>query len=311
VGTVAEGPLQRIARNAGIDFVETLVGLQPTDLQSVLLEVHRRLAGRLQPPTILQRYAENRFVRPAQVDPRVSSAFEQLAWSLLPAAYHPIELSPLCPLGTCSTVAAVDQNKAVATDRNVEVVSDSTNVLALEAALRRRSALREPGDEETVVRLAASQRQVRAQFYGNPRTSAHFRLLAVVTAGRALPRSLFECTALVEQVAYYVSVLRSWRPEWTVEVVLTDFAGRSRLLKEQVLAPLREQAPEVDVHINLDRQEGRGYYFDLCYKLYVGTESGASIEVGDGGSTDWTRRLLSDRRERLVIGGLGIERLVV
>lgn len=308
---MAEGPLQRITRDAGVDFVETLLELQPSDLQSVLLEVHRRLAGRLQPTTVLQRYADSRFVRPAPVDPRVLSAFEQLAWSLLPDGYHPIELSPLCPLGTCSTLAAVDQNKAVATDRNVEVVSDSTNVLALEAALLRRAALREPGGGESIVRLATSQRQVRAQHYGSHRAPAHFRLLGLVTAGRALPRSSFECGALVEQVGYLASLLRSWRPTWTVEVAVTDFTGRSRLLEEQVLAPLRALAPGADLRIDPDRQEGRGYYLDLCYKLYVGTESGTSVEIGDGGSTDWTRTLLSDRRERLVIGGLGTERLLV
>lgn len=308
---MAEGPLQRIARDAGVDFVEALVGLGPSDLQSVLLEVHRRLADRLQPSAVLQRYANSRFVRPARVDPRVMSAFEQLAWSLLPDGYHPIELSPLSPLGTCSTLAAVDQNKVVATDRNVEVVSDSTNVLALEAALRRREALRETGGAESVVRLAASQRQVRAQHYGNPWLSAHFRLLAVVTAGRALPRSSFECRALVEQVVYFVSLLRSWFPSRTVEVAVTDFVGRSRLIDDQILAPLRELAPEADVRVDPDRQAGRGYYLDLCYKLSVKADSGASVEIGDGGSTDWTRKLLSDRRERLVIGGLALERLVV
>jgi hypothetical protein len=69
-------------------------------------------------------------------------------------------------------------------------------------------------------------------------------------------------------------------------------------------------APEVDVRVDLDREAGRGYYLDLCYKLYVRAEMGASVEVGDGGSTDWTRKLLSDRRERLVIGGFAPERLV-
>ena len=307
---MAEGPLQRIARDAGVDFVEGLLGLGPPDLQSVLLEVHRRLAGRLQPPAVLQRYADSRFVRPARVDPRVLSAFEQLAWSLLPDGYHPIELSPLSPLGTCSTLAAVDQNKAVATDRNVEVVSDSANVLALEAALRRRAALRETDGGESIVRLAASQRQVRAQHYGN-RLPAHFQLLAVVTAGRASPKSSFECRALVEQVGYFVLLLRSWFPSGKVGVAVTDFLGRSRLIEDQVLAPLRELAPEAEMRVDLDRQAGRGYYLDLCYKLYVGADSGASVEVGDGGSTDWTRKLLSDRRERLVIGGLAPERLVV
>lgn len=308
---MADGPLPRIAEGLGVDLVDALVSLPPTDLQSVLLEVHRRLADGLTPHAVLERHAESRFLHPAPVDPRRVSTLEQLAWSLLPDGYRPLELSPLCPIGTCSTIATVDQNKVVTADRNVEVVSDSTNVLALEAALRRRAALREPHGVGSVVRLAASQRQVRAQRYGDPQAQAHFRLLAVVAAGRATPRSSFECGALVEQVEYFVSLLRRWRPAWTVEVVVTDFAGRSRLLEEQVLAPLGELAPHVDVRVDFDRQEGRSYYLDLCYKLHVVTESGASVEVADGGSTDWTRKLLSDRRERLVIGGLGTERLLV
>lgn len=268
---VADGPPPRIVEGLGVDLVDALVSLPPTDLQSVLLEVHRRLADGLTPHAVLERHAQSRFLHSAPVD----------------------------------------QNKVVTADRNVEVVSDSTNVLALEAALRRRAALPEPHGAGSVVRLAASQRQVRAQRYGDPRTPAHFGLLAVVAAGRATPRSSFECGALVEQVEYFVSLLRRWRPAWTVEVVVTDFAGRSRLLEEQVLAPLGELAPHLDVRVDFDRQEGRGYYLDLCYKLHVVTESGASVEVADGGSTDWTRKLLSDRRERLVIGGLGTERLLV
>jgi len=39
-----------------------------------------------------------------------------------------VELSPVCPLGTNSTL---DQNQTVTTIRNSEVCSDSTNVLAL------------------------------------------------------------------------------------------------------------------------------------------------------------------------------------
>jgi hypothetical protein len=38
--------------------------------------------------------------------------------------------------------------------------------------------------------------------------------------------------------------------------------------------------------------------------------SGTLMDVGDGGCTTWTRRLLSDERERLVISGLGIERIL-
>ena len=53
--------------------------------------------------------------------------------SLLPPEYEPVELSPLAPLGTSSVVGTVHQNKVVSTSRNSEVLSDPTNVLALEA----------------------------------------------------------------------------------------------------------------------------------------------------------------------------------
>ena len=53
-----------------------------------------------------------------------------------------VELSPVSPLGTINVLSGVHQNRVVATDRNTEVVADSTNSLALEAALRRRAKLR-------------------------------------------------------------------------------------------------------------------------------------------------------------------------
>ena len=56
------------------------------------------------------------------------------------------------------------------------------------------------------------------------------------------------------------------------------------------------------------RTSGRGYYRDLCFKIHVGTATG-SIEIGDGGFTDWTRRLLAGPKERLLISGLGLDRL--
>jgi hypothetical protein len=33
------------------------------------------------------------------------------------------------------------------------------------------------------------------------------------------------------------------------------------------------------------------------------------LELVDGGSTDWTQQLLGNRKERLLISGLGLERL--
>ena len=90
----------------------------------------------------------------------------------------------MTPLGTCGALGPVDQNRIVSTIRSSEVVSDPTNVLALEAARQRRST---PDD----VHLAAHHRVLRAQRF-LPGFSAHFALLALVSSGRDRGSSVTE-----------------------------------------------------------------------------------------------------------------------
>src|SRR5947209_2981329 len=110
---MSDAMLERIQREAGIpELIDVLVErLAPTDLQSLLLEVYRRRAARVQPSQLLERYERDRFVRPSGLAPGVLAEFESLVWSLLPESYIAVELSPLCPLGTNAAVATVDQNK--------------------------------------------------------------------------------------------------------------------------------------------------------------------------------------------------------
>jgi hypothetical protein len=35
------------------------------------------------------------------------------------------------------------------------------------------------------------------------------------------------------------------------------------------------------------------------------------VEVGDGGMVDWSARLLNDAKERMMISGLGLDRLAL
>ena len=125
--------IDRIQRETGVpDLIDVLVErLSPTDLQSLLLEVYRRRAARITPKHLLDRYEHDRFVRPSTLAPAQIGEFDRLAWSLLADRYTPIELAPVCPLGTTAAIATVDQNKVVTTIRNSEVVADTTNVLAL------------------------------------------------------------------------------------------------------------------------------------------------------------------------------------
>ncbi len=41
----------------------------------------------------------------------------------------------------------------------------------------------------------------------------------------------------------------------------------------------------------------------------VRTSDGADRSIADGGTVDWTQRLLSDAKERLLVSGIGLELL--
>lgn len=310
--------LERIQREAGIaDLIDVLVErLAPTDLQSLLLEVYRRRATSVLPAQLLERYERDRFVRPSTVAPDVLADFDRLVWSLLPDHYATIELSPVCPLGTNASIATVDQNKVVTTIRNTEVVADATNVLALECASRRRLLLRHNPQSRERVCLCTSHRVVRAQAYrAAPGVLPHFRLLGLCTAGRDEGSFQFETTSLVEQITFYVQLLREVArlgyQAHRLRVTLTEFeqGRRAHTLTEQVLKPLMAHYPDILCELDPNREAGRGYYTGVCFHIYATNAAETELELIDGGFTTWTQQFLSNKKERLLISGLGIERL--
>src|SRR5690606_25577289 len=101
------------------------------------------------PAGILRQWEQDRFVAPAYVDQRTLNALDGHLLDVA-RAFDAVELSPLAPLGACSAVALASQNKIVSTIRGTEVVSDPTNVLALESARRLRI------DPSAVLRYATS-----------------------------------------------------------------------------------------------------------------------------------------------------------
>ena len=102
-------------------------------------------------------------------------ALEARAMEALPPGFTELSLAPHAPLGTSSVLGRLSQDRALTTIADSEVLSDSTNVLALECALRRRNTA---SRRATQTRLAAAQRLLR------PREGAHFGLIGLCTAGR-------------------------------------------------------------------------------------------------------------------------------
>jgi hypothetical protein len=87
---------------------EVLEGeLSPTDLQSLLLSLAPTRARRTRPADALRRWKSDRFVRPAPIDPGWLSEVENRLWQQLRTTpFVGLALSPVTPLGTCTSVGA-------------------------------------------------------------------------------------------------------------------------------------------------------------------------------------------------------------
>ena len=305
---------ERIVRETGIPNLVSILAeqLSPTDLQSLLLEVYRIRSGRIQPAQLLSDFESNRFVRPTTTSPIALLRWEQIAFSHLPSEFKPIALSPVCPLGANSVVASVDQNWSVTNIRNTEVVSDSTNVLALECAVQRRELLRTNPKSSNPVHLTASHRLLRAQHYDNPASVAHFSSFALCSAGRDQGNFQFELSALGVHIRFYLEALQDFLgPGVLLHVSVTDLSANSRkdLIESRLLSLIRSEFENVDCEFDEKRSKGRGYYLDICFHIHVTATSGQQVELVDGGSVNWTQKLLSNAKERLIISGIGSERL--
>ena len=299
-GPPGPGVLGRVLPQiGGAETVARLSALSGSDFTSVMLEIARRRAARETPASILRRYKQDRFARPGRTPWRSLRRAEDALLTRLPAEVELVTLAPLVPLGTHSVLGPVSQHKVVTATRAAEVAADPTNALALEAVARRGRAA------AGTVRLAAVQRVVRAQQVDGARTFAHFSLLGLVTAGRDQGSYRFERSALAYHLRFAVSGLAAaGLPR--VRVALTPLSDGGTRVAAAIAADLTDIRAEItEDHA---RQDGRGYYRDLCFKIYAyGT--GEPEDIGDGGFTDWSMQLAGNNKERLLITGLGIDRL--
>jgi hypothetical protein len=95
-------------------------------------------------------------------------------------------------------------------------------------------------------------------------------------------------------------------------VTLTAFSeSASPWLRDGVQAPLAERFAPARVPVELDpaRTQGRTYYVSAAFHVYGRAADGREFQLADGGLVDWTQALLGNRKERLLISGLGLERL--
>lgn len=307
----------RIVRMAeGKDFMGFLTdGIGLADLQSLLLSVYEKRVSKLSPSDVLKQYQANRFVQPSPINPVTFIQFNQLALSLLPNGFQPIDLSPLAPLGSCSCLGPVSQNNIVTSIRNTEVVSDSTSILALECARLRRDCLSQSPKGDNHVKLATFQRQVRAQKFDIPHAFAHFMLFAMCSAGRDRGSFLFHIQALIEHIDFYIKLLLNLEfinmPVKGIRLAFFTLNPRfNDVLRMKVCTLIEKQFPDIGIDIDPKGERGDGYYQDVRFNIFACDKKGEEYFLADGGFTDWTQKLLQSRKERLFTSGIGVERII-
>jgi len=270
-------------------------GLPASRLWSLLLEVVEARAVRRSSSALVEQWDRDRFVQPGNVNQRSLLDVDR---HLLAAAsdFEAIELSPVAPLGVCSIMGRTSQNKVLSALRGTEVVSDPTNVLALECARRLRR------DPATVVRLATSHRCVRAQEIPKVRgLTANFRIFSLVSAGLERQNHAFVVEAVAEHMTVMLNALDALEqhgfvfPDRRISVWATE---EKTALGDRIVAAIGQPAVARAV---LEHP----YYHGLRFQITARSSDGVEMPLIDGGAFDWVAKLTSNRRAVYVASGLG------
>jgi hypothetical protein len=269
--------------------------LPASELWSLLIEVLKARARVRTPGNLREQWRQDRFVQPCAIDQR---ALLELDRHLFAAAdgYEAIELSPLAPLAVCSSLALASQNKIVSTARGTEVVSDPTNVLALECGRRLL------GGKPSPVRLATSHRCTRAQAVPKlPGFAAHFRMFCLADAGHEGAHRAFTRDALARQINTHLAALARLADGG----YRLDVSGVRLLSIEKNAELARRVADRIDGTSVEHEALEHPYYDGIRFMIDVRGPDGSKLPLVDGGAFDWLRKLNSNHKLVYVASGMG------
>lgn len=281
--------------------LESLLASSPSEATPFLLGLARAQAARRRPADLAAQWARDSFVAASPLDQRTVHALDGIALEAA-RAFEAIQLSPVAPLGVCSALAPTSQDRTLSASRGTEVVSDPTNVLALECARRLRA------DPLAHPRLCTVHQTLRAQALPPaPGFTQHFRLFAFVQAGRARPDDGFEVAAIVEHLRvmdalFDAAATLGYRVGGRVVRVLG--APAERTLRTRVATATRGALP----HVELSEGDLESPYYQGLRVLFdARSPDGELRPLGDTGRFDWVARLASNEKLRFIASGVGIQ----
>lgn len=284
------------------NLIDELTGrLSQSEITTFLLALSKEITNKNTPGDILSRYESNRFVKPSGLNPIKVKQVELLMLEMAETSgFSPVLLSPASPLGSCSVIAKVDQNNVISATRGLELIADSTNMLAIYLA----NGIKNKTIDNTKnpVHLSATCRVTRGQMFKSNAFVPHFGLFTIVSSGKDTGSYGFEKDAIARHVGFYISYFGE-KLGHKLKVFLNMRNGYSDKMGfiDRIHCYLREQYPSIDFIVNRE-ETGNSYYQGVNFKISVN-----GMEIVDGGFVDWTQKLLGNKKERLLISGAGVD----
>jgi len=298
-----------LSRLGNKELLEKILSLPNSDFNSLLLKLFQEQANNATPSDIVKAFQVNRFSVPSEIDPVAYHNFEsELLLIAQNMGIETVLLSPAAPFASNSAFGYVDQNNVVSAVRGTEIISDPTNMLAIIIAGRLKT---NPAENREPIHLCTTARVLRAQMFPKRKGYySHFGIFSIVSSGKDVGSYSCEKSLFQKQLVYYKKLLIE-KYDAELSVVLrkrrgyTDGDGFYHSMIELIKAEL----PNIPVSLDGEYEENN-YYKGIHYKIYMQKEN-QSIEIGDGGFVDWTQKTTGSRKERCLISGISLDRLLI
>jgi hypothetical protein len=199
------------SKKLGVEnIVETLSEASINNLIPILVKLMRDKASEVTPKGLLASYEEkNDIFGNASISQKELNKFQSLFFDVLPKKFESVQLSPIAPLGVCSSITKLSQDVRLSTIRKSEVVSDSTAVLSLEASRRRKKLMCDNKTMYQDVCLATFHRLLRLQQFNKSKGYLqHFEILGTITAGRRQGKNTFINDTIYEHIKMWIEFIR-------------------------------------------------------------------------------------------------------
>ena len=128
----------------------------------------------------------------------------------------------------------------------------------------------------------------------------------MISCGRDTGSFNFEKEELLKHLTTSYEICKSYGVEqvWYEIIPCKGYDSQSSLITETV-SYIREKNSNIKVLV-VEPQHDNNYYHGFRIKQQIKI-SNSTIEIADGGLLDWTQQLLTNKKERMMTFGLGIQ----